>query len=911
MRKGWNNISTTNQTKDKSSNYNKSIEEVINQFNTDSKNGLSTNEAEKRLKNYGANELAKEAKVSPWSIFIDQFKNIIVLLLIVAAGIAFIIGDMVEGFAVLAVIILNALFGFFTEYKAERSVQALKKMVTTQAKVIREGSLTKIEASSVVPGDLLVVEEGDRITADGRLIEADNLAVEEATLTGESEAVSKDIDVLDKEEVPLAERANMVFMGTAVTRGNGVVVVTATGSETEMGRISGLLDETEEEVTPLEKRLDQMGKSLITLTLIIAAIVSVIGIISGRPIIEMLETGVALAIAAVPEGLPAVATITLAIGMKKMARHNALVKQLPAVETLGSTTVICTDKTGTLTENQMTLKQIYFQNETLRVTGTGYQPEGEFKSEKQVVKPQKHDNLSLFLQAATLCSNAIIERKNSTWEVIGDPTEGALVTGAKKAGFEREEMEKGKYERLEEIPFTSDAKYMAVSYQLPENESAVFIKGAPSVILDMCSQIRKNGQVKPLSREIMEDLQKKNQQMAEEGLRVLGIAYSQEKMAETEEDIKSVIDSGVIFLGFAGIMDPPRADVKEAINKSQNAGIKTIMITGDQPDTAQSIAKKVGIAGAEGEVITGSEINNLSLTDLTKKIKNNSIFARVSPENKLDIVDALNENDQITAMTGDGVNDAPALKKANIGVAMGERGTAVAREAADMVLLDDNFATIVRAVKQGRVIFDNIEKFIYYLFSCNLSEIIFIFLGIVLQIPVPLLALQILWLNLVTDVFPALVLAWEPPEMRIMDQSPRNPKKEILTSSFKRKIGFHGFLIALGPLGTYLYALNAGLPLEMSRTVGFMTLAFVQLFHVFNARREEGTGFDRTVMQNSYLWGAIGLTTFLQLMTIYLPFLRKILNTTLLSSKMWFIISIGAIVPIVIIQLIKIIWGNN
>ncbi|MFW6237748.1 MAG: cation-translocating P-type ATPase, partial [Halanaerobiales bacterium] len=695
--------------------YHKDADNVLGDFETGRKKGLTESEVDSRLSKYGPNELKETSKISPREIFIDQFKNIIVILLLAATGLSLFIGEHLEAGAVLAVILINALFGFFTEYRAQKSVKALKDMVTTEAKVIRDGKLKQVDSTEVVPGDILIIEEGDRVTADGRLLEADNLAVDEAALTGESEPVSKSRETINKEKVPLAERTNMVYMGTAVTRGNGVVVVTGTASETEMGRIGDMLEETDDEQTPLEEKLDQLGKSLIGITLGVAAIVAVVGIITGNEIIEMLKTAIALAIAAVPEGLPAVATITLAIGMKKMAGHNALVKSLPAVETLGSTTVICTDKTGTLTENQMTVKKIYLSGREIEVTGTGYKPEGKFRENESELQidSDSQKNLATFLKAGTLCSNAVVSKGDELWEVVGDPTEGGLVTAARKAGFDREEMETSGYRRLEEIPFDSDKKYMAVSYETPEKEM-VYAKGAPEVMLEMCEKVKFGEKEEELDEKIYDELLSRNNAMAREGLRVLAVAAKQKGNESLEEDIKS----GLVFLGLAGILDPPRPDVKEAIGQAQNAGVRTIMITGDHKDTALAIGKEIGIEDENLEAVTGTEMDEYTTEQLAERIANHSVFARVSPKNKLDIIDGLNKNKEVTAMTGDGVNDAPALKKADIGVAMGQRGTAVAREASDMILLDDRFSTIVNAVRRGRVIFDNITKFIHYLFSC-------------------------------------------------------------------------------------------------------------------------------------------------------------------------------------------------
>jgi len=878
--------------------YKYGYEKVLESLDVNKNNGLSSEEAKQRLNEYGSNELKKGSTISAWNIFISQFQNILVILLIIAASISFFMGDVVEGIAVLAVIIINALFGFFTEYRAEKSVEELKKMVTTQSKVLRDGQVIQIDSDNVVPGDILIIEEGDRITADGRLIEADNLAVDESALTGESEPVNKQLDKIEKSDVPLAETDNMVYMGTAVTRGNGVAVITATGVKTEMGKISDLLSKTVDEKTPLEEKLNQLGKSLIGLTLVVAAIVSIFGIISGRDIMDMVKTGVALAIAAVPEGLPAVSTITLAIGMNKMARHKALVKSLPAVETLGSTTVICTDKTGTLTENQMTVDQIYLDERMIEVTGTGYKPEGIFKEKDENVNINEDEDLKLFLRASALSSNAATSKEDDLWNVIGDPTEGALVTAAKKANISKSEMEKGDYKRIDEIPFTSEKKYMAVSYSSPDNKEIIYLKGAPDVVIEMCDKYRSNKEVKELDQNFKDKLTNVNQEMAREGLRMLAVAYKEKSKDELEDDI----EENLIFIGLAGIMDPPRPDVSDSIIAAQNAGVRTIMITGDQSDTAYAIGQKVGIKTDDQKPISGSQLAKFTVDELSEKIRNNSIFARVSPKDKLDIIDALNKNNEVTAMTGDGVNDAPALKKSDIGVSMGQRGTAVAKEASDMVLLDDRFATIVDAIKYGRVIFDNIQKFIHYLFSCNLSEILFIFIGILFQLPTPLLALQILWLNLVTDVFPALVMAWEPPEGDVMQKPPREPSKAILTNQFKLKIGIHGLIITMGPLLTYMYALNHFTTTE-SRTIGFMTLAFVQLFHVFDVRRENGLGIDKTLLQNKYLWGAIFITILLQLIVVYTPFLQQVVHTVSLTLNMWYIVIIGSVLPILVIQL--------
>lgn len=889
---------------DKIEYYSNTIEEVEKKFSTDLKEGLSPKNAADRLKEYGPNKIEKKSSISPWKIFFRQFQNIIVILLILASAISFSIGDIIEGIAVVVVIVLNALFGFITEYRAEKSVEALQKMITPTAKVLRDGVLSEVQAINLVPGDVIILDEGDRVTADGRLFEADNLAADEAMLTGESKPVNKHTRTITSDQkAGIADRKNMVFMGTSITRGNGKAVITGTGDKTQMGHISTMLQETQDESTPLEERLQKMGHFLIIITLVVTAIVALTGILSGKPIIEMVKTAIALAIAAVPEGLPAVATITLAIGMKRMAKKNALVKSLPAVETLGSTTVICTDKTGTLTENQMTVQEIFVSGRDISITGTGYAPEGKFQEKGSEFSASQDDELTLFLKAGSLCSNAVLTHdKKNGWDMIGDPTEGALVTAAKKAGMDKEKMEESGYERLDELPFDSDTKFMAVLNNLPNSDSSVFLKGAPDVVLDMCEKVSINGSETELTKEKKEEYLQKNNHMAQKGLRILAIAHKKglSKDAEIENEIKQ----GMIFLGFAGILDPPRPDVAKAIEEAQAAGIRIIMITGDQKDTAMAIARRIGMQGAQEEAITGTELDSFSDEELAQRLKNNPVFARVSPKNKLDIVGALNKNNEITAMTGDGVNDAPALKKADIGISMGQRGTTVAKEASDMVLLDDRFPTIVEAVRQGRVIFDNIQKFIHYLFSCNLSEIMLIFIAILLGVPTPLIALQILWLNLVTDVFPALAMAWETPEAETMSKPPRDPGKPIITNRLKFRIVFQGAILTMGPLLVYLFTLNNGFTLLESRTSGFMTLALVQLFHVFNVRRKNGLGFDTSVLNNPYLWGAFVFTLGLQFLAVYTPLMQKVLHTTALTLNMWLLVLAGSIGPIVLLQII-------
>lgn len=889
--------------------YKKTIKETETSFNTDRNKGLSSEKAKERLKKYGENRLEEKSKISMWEIFIQQFKSVVMLLLTAAAVGSFLINEVVEGIAVLVVILITAILGLIMEYKAGKSIEALKKTVQTEAKVIRDEKIIRIATEKVVPGDLIVLEEGDKIAADGRLVEADELGIDESMLTGESDPVNKDIEAIDQDgKVDIGDRNNMVFMGSAVLKGNGKFIVTATGKDAEIGKISKMLKETESGDTPLEKRLEQTGRYLIVVTLIITGIVAIIGYLTGRPLEDMLKTSIALAIAAVPEGLPAAATITLAIGMNRMVKKNVLMRNLPSVETLGSATVFCTDKTGTLTENEMTLQKIVLDNREIKLSGTGYNPEGEFSEEERKLDPLQDTTISLLLKTGLLCSDAALNKKeDGEWEVIGDPTEGALVVGAGKAGYERENLQEEEgYQRLDEIPFDSDRKFMAVLYESSKDYNEVFLKGAPDVVVEMCDQIYRDYQIVSLSDEKRQELMKENERMAKKSFRVLAIAYKGEAVGKDGE-LEEEIEEGLTFLGFVGMIDPPREDVKESIKTAAKAGIRTIMLTGDQPETAVGIAKNIGIDVHEGKMLKDRSLSDMSTKSLEKNLKENSIYARVSPKDKLSIITALKNNNEIVAMTGDGVNDAPALKKADIGVAMGKRGTTVAKEASDMILLDDRFATIVEAVRQGRVIFDNIQKFIHYLLSCNLSEILFIFLSIIVGVPVPLVALQILWLNVVTGVFPALAMAWEVPEDRVMEKKPRSPKAPIITNRYKFLIGFQGLILAVGPMIAYLLSLNHGIETGTARTIGFMTLAMVHLLQIFNVRRKNGLGFDKTFLQNPYLIGAVVLTFVLQLVAIYVPGVQSILQTTALSLNLWGYVLFGAIIPIIVLQVIAVI----
>ena len=887
--------------------YRNQIEEVVKAFETNLKQGLDQNTLAKMKEKYGKNKLREAAGVSFWQILFNQLKDLIIIILITAAVLAFLIGDSLEGFAILAVIVFNTIIGFVTEYKAQKAVASLKNVLSKKAVVLRSGSKKEIKAEELVPGDIIFIEEGDQIPADARLFESTHLTVNEASLTGESESVSKNAEAQFEEEKTLAERINMIYMGTTAARGKAKAVVTTTAEDTEIGKIGAMLDETKEGKTPLEKRLDKLGKSLVMITLVVIAVLTVLGIIMGRPVYETVKTGIALAIAAVPEGLPIIATITLAIGMKKMVAHNALVRELLAVETLGSVTIICTDKTGTITENQMTLSKIFLNDQEIEISGTGYKPEGDFSAAGSKIDLSQAEVLKLVLKASMLCTSAELTKEDEQYKVLGEATEGALLIAGRKAGFSKKSLQGEGYEKLDEIPFSSENMYMAVSYSTPENKNHLYLKGSPGVVLEMCNSILVDGEIKELSKDKKEEIKKENKKLGKEGLRILGVAFKAGENLDSEEELNKTIESGLIFLALTAIIDPPRESVKKAIKDTKKAGIKIKMLTGDQIDTAAAIARKVGIAGSEN-VVSGQQISAASDVELKDLIKNNSVFSRVTPKNKLQIINVLNEEKEITAMTGDGVNDAPALKKADIGVSMGKRGTQVAREASDMVLLDDDFATIVTAVREGRVIFDNIQKFIYYLFSNNLSKIMYIFIGIIFNLPLPLIAMQILWINVVIDVFPALSLAWEAEEDNIMEKEAKT-ERNIMDNTFKKKVALHSLILAAGPMILYVWALNSGYSLELSRTLSFSVLAFTQLFHVFNARRQSGIAFDRTVLENKYLWLAVGIGFIFQLSAVYLPALQGILSTVSIEASLWLPGAAAFITPMVIIQLLN--WKST
>ncbi len=877
-----------------------SVEDLLQELGVSPDRGLNPGEVTRRRRRFGPNRLQEAKRKSAWRILADQFKGLMTALLTVAAALSFLFEDWVEGLAIAGVIVINSVIGFFTELRAVRSMEALHRMSRVTTRVRRQGRVREIPAVELVPGDLIVLEGGDLVPADLRLIEASKLQADESALTGESVPVSKKIEPIPA-DTPLAERKNMVFKGTALTRGSGEGLVAGTGLHTELGRISSLVEEAKEERTPLEKRLDQLGRRLIGVTLGVAALVIASGIATGKGIHLMVETGIALAVATVPEGLPIVATIALARGMLRMARRNALVNRLSAVETLGATNIICADKTGTLTENRMTVTQLQFAGETLEVRREG----DPFRKNDHAVDLSEDSLLEEALKTGVLCNNATLDTGSPAEGengVIGDPLEYALLVAGDRGGLRREALLETLPEVREEA-FDPEVKMMATVHE-DNGRYRVAVKGAPEAVFQHCDSVRTRDGDRPWKGEEQSQWQEYNRHMAEQGLRVLALATKKVK------DPQAPPYEGLTLLGLVGLLDPPRGDVKEALASCQTAGIRVIMVTGDQPITAQKVAQSVQLVEREDEaaVIEGKDLRSPEgLADAERgRFLNASLFARVSPKQKLDLVTLHQNNGSIVAMTGDGVNDAPALKKADIGVAMGRRGTQVAREAADMVLKDDAFPTIVVAVEQGRIIFNNIRKFVLYLLSCNFAEVMVVGLASMVNAPLPILPLQILFLNLVTDVFPALALGVGEGDPGVMKNPPRDPTESILTWNHWKAIGLYGFFITFAVLGILAYAL-LGLELEENEavTLSFLTLAFAQLWHVFNMR-DRGSGWLRNdITRNRYVWGALVLCTGLLLAAVYWPGLAGLLDVEDPGPRGWALVGAVSLVPYLIGQALK------
>ncbi|MHB8862329.1 MAG: cation-translocating P-type ATPase [Pirellulaceae bacterium] len=879
----------------------RSAGEMLDHLRVAADQGLDEAEVKARREQFGPNRLQRVSRKSAWRILVDQFRSLIVLLLAAAAALSFASGHWLEGVAITAVLALNGAIGFVTELMAVRSMEALHEWSDVTATVRRGGKVQKVPAHDLVPGDMVIIEGGDIVTADVRLVTGSRLQADESALTGESVPVEKGVDAVEAES-PLAERSCMLFKGTAVTRGSGEAVVVATGMKTELGRISSLVTEAEEEQTPLEIRLERLGRSLVWLTLIIAAVIAMAGVIAGRPLFFMVQTAIALAVAAIPEGLPIVATAALARGMWRMARRNGLINRLSAVETLGSTTVICTDKTGTLTENRMTARRFVLESGEIEVSGED-KGGARFLLNGQPTEPSGDAGLLRALQVGVLCNNASLgEDAEQKGLGVGDPMELALLYVGKKAGLRQEEMRREAPEQRKEA-FDSETKMMA-TFHHQQDRYRVAVKGAPEAVLPVCSSVLAAEDARPLDEPNRERWLHRSQELASQGLRVLALA---EKTVEAPD---APPYEQLTFLALVGLVDPPRQDVRAAIGHCREAGIRVVMITGDQAATARYVAAAVGLTtnGEEARVLEGKDLKEPDQwTDEDRNhLRSAAILARVDPKQKLDLVALYQEGREVVAMTGDGVNDAPALKKADIGIAMGLRGTQVAREAADMVLKDDAFATIVAAVEQGRIIFTNIRKFVVYLMSCNVSEILVVALVSLINAPMPILPLQILFLNLVTDVFPALALGAGEGDPHYMQRPPRDPREPVLTRRHWWAIGGYGLLIACAVLTAFALALTwLEMPTEQAVTVSFLTLAFAQLWHVFNLR-DAGSGFVRNdITRNPFVWGAVVLCIGLLLAAVYVPGLGKVLQVVEPGRTGWLLLLGMSFVPWIVGQLLK------
>jgi len=886
--------------------YKLTAEELKTKLNTHKDKGISNLEAKNRLEKYGLNELKEEARKSLLYKILAQFKDFLVIILIIASIISYIVGEKVDAIVILAIVIINALLGLYQEGRAEKALEALKKMTSPNAKVIREGNTTVVPANSLVPGDIVLLDAGDIVPSDLRLIESSNLKIDESSLTGESLAVEKNAEITWDREVSLGDRNNMAYMSTIVTYGRGKGIVVETGHNTEIGKIATMIQGYEDDTTPLQKKLDQLGKYLGIACIIVCVLVFGIGMLQGRDLLDMFMIAISLAVAAIPEGLPAIVTIVLALGMNNMVKRNAIIKKLLAVETLGCTTTICTDKTGTLTQNEMTVVKVYTDGKTFNITGTGYEPKGEFTIDGNFVETKESINLNRLISIATLCNDASLDKTPEGYKIVGDPTEGALITLGGKGGVSKEDINE-KFPRIGEIPFDSDRKMMTTFHDNFFPEKIVsFTKGAPDIIISRCNSILINGETIPLTDEIRKDLLNQNTRFSKSALRVLGFAYKEYNEMPSEIQ-QNIVENNMVFVGLVGMIDPPREEAKEAIKLCKEAGIDTYMITGDYKETAFAIAKELGIAENENEAIMGSELNNLSDEDLKNIVKEKKVYARVSPEHKVKIINGLKANGEIVAMTGDGVNDALALKRADIGVAMGITGTDVAKNTAEVILTDDNFTSIVAAVEEGRVIYDNIKKFVFFLLSCNIGEILIILISILLNLPVPLIPIQLLWLNLITDSFPALALGVEKGDSEIMKAPPRDPNESIMDKNMIRAIVLQSGAIAIASLLAYRWGLKTyGIDkLIIVRTIVFATLISAELLRAYSSRSRKHSIFEIGVFSNKTLNYAVLFSFFLLIMVIYIPFFQTIFHTYPLGIKDWQIILLYAFFPLVVGEINK------
>lgn len=854
--------------------YNKSIKEIEESLNTSVQSGLSGGDVQKAREQFGENALQEKAGKTLWKMIVEQISDFMIMILIAAAVLSMVAGEVIDGAVILGIVVLNAVLGITQERKASNALAALKNMAAPKAKVIRDGKINVVDSKNLVPGDVVQLESGDYVPADLVFTESVNLKIDESALTGESVAVEKSIGVIEL-DASIGDRTNSAYMSTIVTYGRGKGIVVGTGMNTEIGKIATMLNETEDGKTPLQDKLSSFGKMLGIVCILVCGVIFVLGMLRGEPLLEVFMTAISLAVAAIPEGLPAVVTVVLAIGVTRMVSRHAIMKNLGAVETLGSTTVICTDKTGTLTQNKMTVLKVYDGEEEWRVSGTGYGFEGAIKSETN----KKKTVIDKLLKVAVLCNDAKVKEK----EVIGDPTEGALVVLAAKGGMDQEALNQA-YPRLAEFPFDSDRKLMSTKHFF-DNQYHMFTKGAPDVALSRSTKILINNEVRDITTEDRERILAKNNGYAEQALRVL--AYTC-KIVDEKSDLLNE-EQDLIFLGLSCMIDPPREEAKEAVKLCKKAGIRVVMITGDHITTASTIAMELGIIENADEALEGSMINTYSDEAFREKVKTTSVFARVSPEHKVRIVETVKANGDIVAMTGDGVNDAPALKRADIGIAMGITGTDVAKEAADMILTDDNFASIVDAVEEGRIIYSNIRKFVSFLLSCNIGEILIIFIAMLSGWAVPLVPIQLLWINLITDSFPAFALGLEKGEKDIMKQQPRNPAEPIVDRTMKIALVFQSVGLTVAVLGSYrLGFMMAGdiapaLQLTVARTFCFTTLIIGEMLRAYSARSEYKSLFSLKILGNKYLNYSVAGAILMLFIVVYVPFLQPIFTTTSLS----------------------------
>ena len=937
--------------------------------------GLSSEEVERRLQIYGPNQLKEAPRPGFLALLWGQLNNFVVILLIVASVISALLGDYVEAAAIMAIVVLNSVLGIVQEQRAEQALAALKKLASPDARVLRDGEHTSVPAYNLVPGDIVFLEAGNFIPADLRLLEAVNLRVEEASLTGESLPVQKNAATVLEKNVPLGDRKNTAFMGTLVNYGRGRGVVTSTGMRTQLGLIATMLQNVETEETPLQRRLDQLGRSLSIGSLILVAVVFIVALINqtnisglftapiayfqefAEQITEVFIIAISLAIAAVPEGLPAVVTISLALGMREMIQRHALIRKLSSVETLGSATTICSDKTGTLTQNEMTVTRIWADGQFVSLTGTGYAPNGEFQVDGAKVDVKQYRAILSTLWLGLINNDATIEttgenESQQTYRIVGDPTEGSLLVAAAKAGAIHVEIDEA-YPRENEVPFDSERKRMITIHDVrdPKSEDlspfhdekhkgwdVIAVKGAPDIVLELCTQYQgMDDKPRAMTKEAKERILAANDSMTKDALRVLGLAYRLEKdVPDNPEELKAEeLEKDLVFVGLVGMIDPPRTEVKPALEHARHAGIRTVMITGDFPNTAKAIAEAIGLLRPGKKVMTGAQLDELDDAQLKRIIEDTDVFARVSPEHKMRIVDALQANDEIVAMTGDGVNDAPAIKRADIGVAMGITGTDVAKETADMVLTDDNYASIVAAVEQGRIIYSNIRKFVFFLLSSNVAEIMIIFLATLAGLPAPLTAIQLLWLNLITDGAPALALAMEKGDPDIMDQKPRAKSEPIVNRSMGLGIIVQtfaqtgavltAFIMGLAwhvqagvdiPVGIDLlsFVINydwRGVDVQTAETMAFVTLSMAELFRAYTVRSERASIFQIGVFSNRYMQYAVGLSMALLILVCAVPFLQPIFNTHFLSGREWGLVIGLALMPAMAEEITKFFLRKN